>query len=82
MQLNIKDDDTIALIDRLAQVTGETKTEAVRRSVQERLARREEEVERRVEEIMRLAKEINAGLSGPPIDHGELLYDPETGLPR
>lgn len=82
MQLNIKDDDTIAMIDQLATALGETKTEVVRKAVRERLDRREEEVQRRVAEIMRLAKEIRDEIGTDLPDHGELLYDPKTGLPR
>ena len=38
MPLNIKDDDTHALAKRLAGVTGESLTKAVKRAIQDRLA--------------------------------------------
>ena len=41
MPLNIKDSETHALAKKLAGVTGESLTQAVRRSVRERLARME-----------------------------------------
>lgn len=39
MPLNIKDSETYGLTRRLAHLTGESLTQAVRRSVRERLAR-------------------------------------------
>ena len=39
MPLNIKDPETYGLTKRLASLTGESLTQAVRRSVRERLAR-------------------------------------------
>ena len=39
MQLNIKDADTHALAKRLANLTGEPMTKAVKRAIQEKLAR-------------------------------------------
>lgn len=39
MQLNIKDDDTHALAKRLASLTGESMAKAVKRAIQEKLAR-------------------------------------------
>ena len=39
MPLNIKDADTHALAKRLADLTGESLTKAVKRAIQERLAR-------------------------------------------
>ena len=39
MPLNIKDSDTHALAKRLASLTGESLTQAVKRAIQERLAR-------------------------------------------
>ncbi|MYA95778.1 MAG: PSK operon transcription factor [Nitrospinae bacterium] len=39
MQLNIKDADTHALAKRLASLTGESMAKAVKRAIQEKLAR-------------------------------------------
>ena len=41
MALNIKDKGTEALVNKIASLTGETQTEAVRQSASERLARLE-----------------------------------------
>jgi antitoxin VapB len=42
MALNIKDKGTEALVNKIASLTGETQTEAVRQAASERLARLEE----------------------------------------
>jgi antitoxin VapB len=39
MPLNIKNDEVERLIDEVAEITGESKTEAVRRALEERKAR-------------------------------------------
>ncbi len=54
MPLNINDADTHVLAKRLASLTGESLTQAVRRAVQERLARVEES-----QCAMRLADELD-----------------------
>ena len=54
MPLNINDADTHVLAKRLASLTGESLTQAVRRAVQERLARVEES-----QSAMRLADELD-----------------------
>ncbi len=43
MALNIKDKETEALVGKIASLTGETKTEAVRQAATERLERLERE---------------------------------------
>jgi hypothetical protein len=45
-QLNIKDAETSALVRELAELTGESRTEAVRKAVRERLARERKERDR------------------------------------
>ena len=54
MQLNIKDSGTHALAKRLASLTGESLTQAVKQAVQERLARAEGG-----QHAMRLADELD-----------------------
>lgn len=54
MPLNIKDADTHALAKRLAGLTGESLTQAVKRAVQERLAQVEKS-----QSVMRLADELD-----------------------
>lgn len=43
MGLNIKNEETNRLVDELAAATGESKTTAIKRAVQERLARLKQE---------------------------------------
>ena len=54
MPLNIKDADTHALAKRLANLTGESLTQAVKQAVQERLARVEKS-----QRAIRLADELD-----------------------
>lgn len=84
MSLNIKNDETHALVQELAKATGESMTAAVTEAVRERLdrvlgARRAPLPDR----LLRIGKDCAAHLKEPfrSIDHGDLLYD-EKGLPR
>ncbi len=85
MSLNIKNEETCQLASELASLTGETMTGAVTIALRERLERekRERSVEARLQRMRaiaeRCAKLLREG--GPPVDHGELLYD-ERGLPK
>jgi antitoxin VapB len=85
MALSIKDRETDELARRLADETGETLTEAVRKALQERLEReqrsgRERELSERLIEIgRRCAAQMKEPFHSS--DHAELFYD-ETGLPR
>ena len=82
MSLNIKNEETCRLARALADLTGETMTGAITVALRERLERQREIAERlkRMRAISkRAAKMLRKG--GPPVDHGELLYD-EDGLPR
>ncbi len=54
MPLNIKDDDTQALTKRLASLTGESLTQAVKQAVRERLAQVE-----KTRRAIRLADELD-----------------------
>ena len=45
LQLNIKDAETTRLVRELAELTGETQTEAIRKAVRERLQREKAERE-------------------------------------
>ncbi len=82
--LNIKNEQTYKLAKRLAEITGESLTEAVTQSVRERLARIERpdpaEYLRRIQAIA----ERSAPLFREPFrsaDHGDLLHD-DAGLPK
>jgi antitoxin VapB len=86
MSLNIKNPEAHTLAVRLAEKTGETLTEAVVRSLRERLER----VERTTEFDEERYRSLKALVEGSrqlwndallSVDHGELLYD-EFGLPK
>jgi antitoxin VapB len=84
-QLNIKDEALIADAKALADLLGTSTTDAIRRAVNERLARervgRDEEKRLRFERIMAIAKEASKLFPpGTSSDHSD-LYD-EDGLPR
>jgi uncharacterized protein YndB with AHSA1/START domain len=84
MSLNIKNAETFRLAHELADVTGESVSEAVRKSVQERLERvRGVEGAELVERMLAIGRDCADRLPEQvrSIDHGELLYD-DQGLPR
>jgi antitoxin VapB len=84
MSLNIKNEQTHRLAQKLAQLTGESITEAVDKAVQERLNRiREAEKGGLAERLLKIGRECAAHLKEPyrSVDHGEMLYD-EKGLPK
>lgn len=84
MALNIRNEETERLAERLARLTGETKTEAVRRALFERLERLRRERSGRgladeLDEIARHCAEL------PVRDHrspDEILGYDDSGLPR
>lgn len=84
MSLNIKDERTHRLARELANLTGESMTEAVTIALQERLERLQPaQGDDLVELILAIGRDCAAHLKEPykSIDHAELLYD-ERGLPR
>ena len=81
MGMNIKSDEVQRLVRQLANETGESLTEAIRKSVEERLARHQRERDvaekiRRVDEILARSGPTPPGVTS---DHSD-LYD-EDGLP-
>ncbi len=84
MALNIRNPETERLAEALARLTGETKTEAVRRALRDRLERlRRERSERRLADEL---DEIARHCAGLPVRDGRtpediLGYD-QRGLPR
>jgi antitoxin VapB len=82
MSLNIKNPETHALAARVAELAGETMTEAVTTALRERLARMEEP-DALAEELLALGQDCAKRLKEPwrSVDHATLLYD-EHGLPR
>lgn len=86
MSLNIKNDETYALIRQLARRTGESLTQAVTTAVRERLERLGSEdgaVRSRAEDLLAIGRDTAPRLTKHTrsVDHGELLYD-KHGLPR
>ena len=84
MGMNIKNEQTHLLVQELAGLTGETMTEAVTKSVQERLARlRQGKRNPLAERLLAIGRECALHLKEPyrSVDHGDLLYD-ENGLPK
>ncbi len=85
MALNIKNEQTVALARQLAEATGESLTEAIRRSLEERLAKVHSEDRDRLDRRELLWREIEQvrtqlGRYGDGFTDDD-LYDPETGLP-
>ena len=84
MSLNVKDERAHRLARKLANLTGESMTEAVTIALQERLERLQQaQGDDLVELILAIGRDCAAHLKEPykSIDHAELLYD-ERGLPR
>jgi antitoxin VapB len=84
MGLNIKNPETERLAQKLAKMTGESKTAAVTEALRERLERlSSEESDGLAVRMMEIGKRCAARLREPfrSIEHGDLLYD-EKGLPK
>jgi antitoxin VapB len=86
MHLNIKNDEAHELAKELAELTGESMTEAVLVALKERLARERltpERIEERTQAILAMGAEIAARMSPATrtMDVDAYLYD-EDGLPR
>ena len=82
MGINIKNRETERLIREFAEKTGVGQTEAVTIAMRQALER----LDKRglAERLMAIGRET-APLFKPPydtIEHGDLLYDKETGLPK
>jgi len=83
MGVNIKNPETERLIRRLAVLAGEGQTEAVTVAVRERLERlnAEKAQKSRLARMREIADKMAPLLKDMP-DHGDFLYDKETGLPK
>lgn len=84
MSLNIKNQKAHQLAQELADATGENMTEAVTRSLRERLDRvRQEKTGGLAARLLRIGQDCSQRLKEPfrSQDHGDLLYD-DRGLPR
>jgi antitoxin VapB len=88
MSMNIKNPEAVQLARRVAGITGESLTGAVVESLRERLERLEGDqdagAERLAERLLALGRDTARRLPAElrTVDHGALLYDDETGLPR
>jgi antitoxin VapB len=86
MSLNIKNDEADRLARELAELTGETVTGAVTQALKDRLDRERHKRRREglSERLLEIGRDVASRLKEPwrSIDHGKLLYDDETGLPR
>jgi antitoxin VapB len=82
MSLNIKNTETYRLAKELAAATGESMTEAVTVALRERLARVRPAID--IETVMEIVRDMRSRVSPDffDVDHGELLYDDELGLPK
>ena len=95
-QLNIKDAETKRLVQELAELTGESQTEAVRKALRQRLERekaergaesartadhRRREYEKAWAKIQRIQKEIRRRGLADNMLTDDALYD-ENGLPK
>ena len=85
MALNIKNLETCELVQELAELTGESMTEAVTNAVREELKRkrRHKKIPGIAEKLMEIGRKTAPLIKEPwkSTPHGDLLYD-EKGLPR
>ena len=83
--LNIKNDRAHQMAQELAELTGESQTEAVMIAMEERIHRIKKERSREgiARRLMEIAHETGPLFVEPykSMDHGDLLYD-ENGLPK
>jgi antitoxin VapB len=85
MSLNIKSEEAHRLARELATLTGESMTVAVTEAIRERVERlKRSKREGLSERLLAIGRDCAARLKEPyrSIDHGDLLYDEKTGLPR
>jgi antitoxin VapB len=84
MGLNIKNERTHRLVEKLAKLTGESMTAAVTEAVRERLKRLQHtQGESLADRLVAIGRDCASHLKGPfkAAEHGELLYD-DRRLPR
>ncbi len=85
MAISIKDRKTDELARRLADQTGESLTEVVRKALEERLERQRRSTDETglSDRLLEIGRRCAAQMNEPfhSSDHGDLLYD-ESGLPR
>ncbi len=84
MALNVRSEETEELAEALAKLTGETKTEAVRKALRDRLdrVRRERAGSRLADELDVIAEHCASLPVRDPRTAEEILGYDEHGLPR
>ena len=82
MSLSIENEDSSRLASELAELTGETKAEAVTVAIKERLER-ERDIQKRLQAMRAISKRFAESLRDGPsaVEHGAYLYD-KRGLPE
>lgn len=83
MGLNIKNPEVHRLARELADLTGESMTQAIALALRERLERerRRREVDAKIARAKQIIAEAGPFPGAHSLDHGDLLYD-EQGLPK
>jgi antitoxin VapB len=83
MSLNIKNAEADRLVEALASLTGESKTQAVIEALRERLERQKQQRDRAslACDLLAIGGRCAAHGRRDNRDHGDFLYD-ENGLPR
>ena len=83
MSLNIKSKEADRLVEEVAKLTGESKTQAVIESLRQRLEREQQARDRNAmaADLVVIGEKCAAHGRRDATDHGMLLYD-ETGMPR
>ena len=83
MALNIKKEETCKLAEELAELTGESMTQAITQALSDRLGRVRQSRAGMAGRLLRIGKDCAGRLKEPfrSVDHGQLLYD-DKGLPR
>jgi antitoxin VapB len=83
MALNIKDPETDQMVRRLANLTGENITQAVKTAVRERIEREERgRGKASFEELMAIARRIASRIDRDGRTADEIIGYDERGLPR
>jgi antitoxin VapB len=84
MAMNIKNEETHRLAQKLSKLTGESQTVAVTIAIRERIDRIEDEKGMTLRDrLIAISKDSGPRFVEPykSMDHGDLLYD-EDGLPK
>jgi antitoxin VapB len=82
MALNIKNPEAHSLAQKLALLTGQSMSAAVITAVRNEISRVSQRSEPDLaERLLEIGRDCAAHMQGPPLDHGDFLYD-KYGLPK